>query len=303
MRKLFLAIALLAALLLPVSARAQTEIVLQNVNVQLWPEYDQPAVLAIMDFSLVTDSTFPVQVTLRIPAQATLTAVAKDENGLVTVPSETADAIGDWRTVSLSVADAGTYRLEYYYPFAQSGNTRSFSFQWPGGYAVKNLQIQLQEPTEVKNLSTNPAMSDAFPSSNGMLLHEVGATDLVAGDSYSLDIQYDRTTDEMSASKLTVEPSGGNIAPSQQSLSLTTVLPYALGALGLLLIIGGGVWYWQSGRGTTVKLRRRNRHPVTHKDKDDDDEPEAIYCHQCGKRASAGDKFCRACGTRLRLEE
>jgi len=32
------------------------------------------------------------------------------------------------------------------------------------------------------------------------------------------------------------------------------------------------------------------------------DEPQnLVYCHQCGKRATPGDQFCRVCGVELRL--
>jgi hypothetical protein len=227
--------------------------------------------------------------------------VAKDENGLVTVPYETSDAASGWRRVSLSVDGPEAYRLEYYYPFAKAGNTRSFSFVWPGDYAVKTLLVEFQEPTEITNLNTSPAMSDPFPKTNGLIYHDLNVTDLAAGTPYKVDIQYDRATDEMTASNFSVEPSGGEITPSDQTLTLTSVLPYALGGLGLLLIVGGGVWYWQSGRGASATPRKRSRH--SSRASDEDDETELTYCHHCGRRAGAGDKFCRACGTRLRREE
>jgi hypothetical protein len=304
-----IAAALLVFVLLPVPARAQAEVVLQQVVVQLWPEYDQPAVLAIVDFSLAAETAFPVQIGLRIPGNATLTAVAKDENGLITVPYETSVA-GDWRVVTLSIDGPESYRLEFYYSFARAGNTRSFSYTWPGDYDAKKLLIQLQEPTQIKNLGTNPAMSEPFPSSNGMILHDLVAENLSAGTMYGLDVQYDRSTDAMSAASLSVEPSGGDLATSQQTASLTTLLPYLLGGLGLLLIVGGGVWYWQSGRGVSAAPRQRRRHTAQRAANDDDDTEEDeeekggdLYCHQCGRRANSGDRFCRTCGARLRREE
>lgn len=71
--------------------------------------------------------------------------------------------------------------------------------------------------------------------------------------------------------------------------------------LGLVLIGGGGYWYWRSGQQESpAKARRRRRAP--RQETAAAFTQEAIYCHQCGKRAGAGDRFCRSCGSRLRTE-
>jgi uncharacterized OB-fold protein len=66
------------------------------------------------------------------------------------------------------------------------------------------------------------------------------------------------------------------------------------------LIVGGVVWYLQSGKGKEEERSRRRHRLAPVK------EPEStggyVYCHQCGKRAGPGDRFCRACGAKLRIE-
>jgi hypothetical protein len=81
-------------------------------------------------------------------------------------------------------------------------------------------------------------------------------------------------------------------------------LPWILGFLGIALIAGGGWWYWRSGLSkerSPAGAARPRRKPSTSR------EPAAspegyVYCHECGKRAGPGDRFCRACGARLRTE-
>jgi hypothetical protein len=33
-----------------------------------------------------------------------------------------------------------------------------------------------------------------------------------------------------------------------------------------------------------------------------DNESVELYCHECGTRAQTGDRFCRVCGSKLRVE-
>jgi hypothetical protein len=97
-----------------------------------------------------------------------------------------------------------------------------------------------------------------------------------------------------------VEASGPIDEPPTGELELRRLLPAILGGLGVLLIAGGGLWYWQSGRekpeSAPQPRRRKKASPI----EETGGEAQHIYCHQCGKRASNGDRFCRACGTQLR---
>jgi hypothetical protein len=53
--------------------------------------------------------------------------------------------------------------------------------------------------------------------------------------------------------------------------------------------------YWRSTQSSEEKPQRRRHHQ-------NEAESEQAYCHECGARAHAGDRFCRTCGSRLRIE-
>jgi hypothetical protein len=74
---------------------------------------------------------------------------------------------------------------------------------------------------------------------------------------------------------------------------------YVLGGVAILLIAGGGYWYWHSMQGRPEPVRKR--HGV-YREKPTQPSSDMIYCHQCGKKASIGDVFCRSCGTKLRKD-
>jgi hypothetical protein len=109
----------------------------------------------------------------------------------------------------------------------------------------------------------------------------------------------------LSATQLTVEPSQPLTADTSGRVRLENLLPWALALLGLVLIGGGGFWYWQAGRKETlsrsrIKSRGRRR-PSDRAGAEEGEMAETgTYCHQCGKRAASNDRFCRSCGTRLR---
>lgn len=88
MRRWFTALALVIALWASFSAQAQGELRLSSVSVDVWPEYDQPAVLVIYHISMPANTTLPVILNLRIPAQAEAYAVATSDpvNGLLNAP-------------------------------------------------------------------------------------------------------------------------------------------------------------------------------------------------------------------------
>ena len=129
---------------------------------------------------------------------------------------------------------------------------------------------------------------------------EVGG--LNAGQGFELEIDYQKSSDRLTAESMQVsssEPLPSEAAsPGNSTLYLTIVLA----ALGLLLIGGGIFWYWRSSQQEAAP-RRRSRGRAVSPDADAPAETGGgVYCQQCGRRAASGDRFCRTCGTRLRLE-
>lgn len=290
----------------PGIARAQSDTVaLDSVNVQIWPEYDRPAALVIYDFTVSASTSLPATVTIRIPADADLLAVAVLQNGnLLNKEYNPPTSDGQWLLISIQIPDRSTYRIEYYANITKNGTTRRFTYVWPGDYAVRAFGLQIQQPTGASAIQTEPLVTTPLPRNDGFTYYSSALTDLPAGQGFSVNIRYDKSTDTLSAQSLAVQPSGGALVP-EQSFNWLNVLPLILGGAGILLIVGGGLWYWQSGHSQqSAVVRRRKRHAAEKQADDPETGPHAtVYCHQCGKRAQTGDRFCRACGTKLRLQE
>ncbi|MBE9524314.1 MAG: zinc ribbon domain-containing protein, partial [Chloroflexi bacterium] len=85
--------------------------------------------------------------------------------------------------------------------------------------------------------------------------------------------------------------------------SITDCLPWILGALGVALVTGSIWWYWYSSREIAPARKTTNRgrrsSSIT---RSQTETSTGHHCHQCGKRAAKNDRFCRVCGTKLRID-
>lgn len=285
----------LTVLFIPLSAGAQGKIALQTVFVQLWPEFDQPNMLVIYDFQAAPETFLPQDVNMRVPAEAEVIAVAQERDGaLFNVPYQETAIDATWKQVTLTLDAATTYHLEYYAPLKRDGLQREFVYLWPGDYPVASLSVSLRIPLDTTEIDTQPTMLEMPPTGDGATYLQWGKENLKAGQQESVEIAYTKTTERLSASTQPLEPATVD-EKTPGRVSLSNYYPYILGGVGLLLILGGGVYFWQSSKSKPAPTRH-------HRARAEENSREQVHCHQCGKRAQPGDRFCRACGTRLRRE-
>ncbi len=306
--KLLIFFTLLALLTLPPLARAQESLRFETMQIDLWPEYDQPAMLVIYRARLTADIQLPVEVGIRIPAAVgDPNAVAVRQDGGQLFNAEyTRVAEGDWATIFFS-ARFREIQIEYYDPLIErQGDTRQYQFVWPGDYPIDNLRILVQQPTGAENVTTFPRLSSITQDAFGLSYYggEIGS--VTAGETFNLTITYDKQTDDLTVNFLPIDSSEPVSVETAGRLSLTEMLPWGVGILGVLVILIGVAWYWLTGRkgqgGRPARRRRPPRRKVMEPELHEmEDDARSVFCHQCGKRALSGDKFCRACGTKLRL--
>ncbi len=119
------------------------------------------------------------------------------------------------------------------------------------------------------------------------------------GQSSEFKLSYERESKSVTkpTNSANIQPSEP-IGPSTEGRVSIDNLPWIIGGIGLALIGLALFFYWRSTHGSEQKPRRRHRSGSTQ-------EPEAAdepaYCHECGARAHAGDRFCRTCGSKLRV--
>lgn len=286
---------LLALLIVPFPASAQDGITIETLNVQLWPEFDQPAMLVIYDFTLAEGTSLPVSIDIRIPTDANLIAVAYAPSGsYLNVPYQEPTEEDGWQVVTVQVDTQAVYHIEYYSPLDRSDSQREYLYLWPGDYKTNNFKVSVKVPVDTTEYTTDPQMQTIPSTDTDQTTLEWGTSNLESGEQLPITITYTKTSDRLSVSDQPLE-TGIVDENTQGRISLSNYLPYILGGLGILLIATGGLYFWQTSKG-----RRGSR--LRHRVREEEPEGGEVYCHQCGKRAQPADRFCRTCGTRLRKE-
>ncbi|MDP1544657.1 MAG: zinc ribbon domain-containing protein [Anaerolineales bacterium] len=301
MRKLFLILILGVFFACPSFASAQSETAFASVNVQLWPEYDQPSMLVIVDFLVAPGTPLPVDLTFRIPQDANLIAVAVQtgDGGFLNAEFNGPQGGGEWQSFTMPITQNAHYRFEYYQPLTFVGNQRLFSYLWDGAFEVDVFQVGVLEPLDTTSLSTTPAHR-SIEQINGLTYYDSEVLRLEKGEQYALNLQYEKTSDALLNPPQGIQP----VAPVDDNtpgrVSLNNSLPYIIGGLGVVMIAGGVLYYLQAGRSTPSRRSRRHKHSPAISAADD--AADDAYCPQCGARSKPGDRFCRTCGARLRIQ-
>lgn len=303
MWKKILPILLVAVLFLTYPVSGQAPLTISQLEIDLWPEYDAPGVLVLYRVTLPAETSFPMQLSFRIPqVVGNPNAVAvKQPNGQLFSVDYDMQLSGDYQIITFSTT-LPEIQMEYYDSrLIKQDGKRSFTFEWPGDYEVTSMVVQVQQPFEANAMVVSPGPVSGFQGNDGLsyFTKEIGAVS--ANQKVEIGFTYMKSTDNLSIENLSVQ----SIEPLEDKpswpIDLQSYLPWILAVFGISLIVGGGLWYWQSGKQEKPAKRRRRSHTPREETTIAGVE-QGIYCHQCGKRAASSDQFCRSCGTRLRIE-
>ncbi len=303
MRKWLAVLAVLAALWISFPAQAQTEVKFDSAVVELWPEFDKPEMLVMYQLVLSSSTTLPLDLDFRVPASATIQAVAVGQTqatitdqGIVYESRKD----GDWTVITIKNVTAPAIRIEYYDRLEIQGTGRHYVYQWPGDNATAALTIIFQQPVGATDLVTDPVLTNSGIDQVGLVYYQSAPQSFVAGQSFTLTADYQKATDALSNTGLPVQPTQPLDASTPGRVTMSSVLPWVLAGIGGALIVVGivsGLYMWKKSPRRSPASRKRHSQPQQA------GETDATYCHQCGKRAQPGDVFCRTCGMRLRKED
>lgn len=270
---------------------------LQWLTVDLWPDYDRPSVLVLVTGAVPDDAPLPATVTLPLPDQATVNAVARisDANEMI---DDIESTVGE-NSVTLVTPDR-RFRVEYYAPYQQDGSQREFQFNWQADLSVAEMDLSVQEPLAASSLETTPEADSVVEGNDGLQYHNLPVRSVSAGESYSVEVAYTMASEQLTAAA--AQAAAGATAPSaepgaaEDGVGTDPNWPIILAAAGGVLVILAIGWQLfgprltSSGRTTPRKPRPARS----------EKSGAARFCHNCGAQAQPGDRFCRECGTQLK---
>jgi len=300
--RLFLSLALLVCLAVPVSAQGPTG--LKTLRIALWPEFDDPRLLVIIDGEL---SQTGQSVRIPLPAQAEVNAVAStsSDGNLVNAEFETTAGADGATVISFKPAQTG-FRVEYYVPLVTKGDQRISDFNLPSGFVdAAQVDIEALLPPSATNFSSVPAMQSSSTSDNGgqVFVRALGAA--AAGAAIEQNLTYDNTTGAMGVpegARATQAPAAATpvAAPAPAATggsSSRTLLIVLLGILAVALVGIGLFGLWRTRqRPAEPAVVAPPRKPESSKPVGTTAAGNDRFCRQCGTEFRRDDRFCRECG-------
>ncbi len=310
----------LVILLLPAMVQAQAAPSIKNLQVELWPEYDQPGVLLIYRVELKPDTPLPAQVSFRLPDYIeTMHVVAVEQNGsLFEVKEEGIELQSQEDDVWLTFATPShKVQFEYYDTtiLTRQEETRHLAFEFIPTYQIETALFKVQEPFAAEDFSVTPEASDSYIGGDGLQYNTIEATSLAPDEPFTLFASYRRITDDPSVQNLkgiAPEPMVDIVTESSASSSQNIPIGYVMVGTGLILLLGIGAYLWwvaQMDKGHKKRrVPRKDRRSTGYKkqavrDKQRAEPPVAQqtdsinFCPKCGTAFREESRFCHTCGT------
>jgi hypothetical protein len=270
-------------------ASAESPPQLTNMAVSVMPEYDQPRVLVSYRGELNADVTLPLQVGLRLPADATIEHICSikqpDEEHICQPYS--ADPDGQYLAVTWEAVSPTMY-VEFYYGSVSGAGQRSLAFDFWPPYEVNNLDLFVLEPAEAADFSLSPAPTDSVEE-QGFRHHSYSFQDLPVDEAVSVEMTYTRPTGQPSAPPRTA-------AAADDSGGIPQSVVLILGVAGAAVL--AFVLYIAFARRFRIRVVA-----VSGRARGDDEaaaQDDTFFCRQCGGAVQGKFDFCPGCGQEVR---
>jgi len=286
------------------SAAAQSKASrLDSLAVELWPNYDRPAMLVLLTGALPQSAPLPATLTIPIPSGAEIHAVASF-NATGTLMSDV-DYTVDGGRLTLTTP-ASRFRVEYYAPYQTDGDQNSYRFDWQADLAVDAMSVVAQQPIAATDFTVDPpANSSTADRGDGLNYYSLPARPVGAGEPFVVTVSYTSAGTTLSAPSPQFALGDESEPATKAATTPSSVnnLWWVLAPIGALFLIIGA-WYAGQRKGQ-ASSRARKPQPARPAAKPKPAKKPAVasrYCHQCGQPAQPGDTFCRNCGTQLKGE-
>ena len=266
--------------------------VIDALDIEIWPDYDRASVLVLLTGTLPGDTRFPASVTLPLPEAAQLNAVARIDSKDGNMKDDIASNTNPAGTLTFITSDL-RFRVEYYLPYTVDKSRRSFDYVWLAALTVNNLQLRVQQPTSTNALNTEPAAANVVRGADGFNYHIFPARAVPAGKPFSLHVDYNMITAQLSATSLSRQNTDIQTPATPTAPSTGSSINWALVAIvsGSLIIFVALIWQIASRR-PSPSIRK----PIDSRNKR---QSRAKFCHNCGEPIDEGNRFCRGCGSEL----
>ncbi len=277
-----------------------------DLKISVWPEYDQPTVLVMLDGTLADSTNLPREIAVLVPSNATLlvTTYENTDGTLAAEQSSKSTSAGDgYLRVTYTVKSA-KYHVEYYDNILKGAPDKTLDFSYKTVAPADKVTLEFQQPAKASNFTMNPTASGTRNES-GFNYYSTQLANVTAGQVVSAQVTYTKTDPNPSVSPTSASsttPAGASAPAAAPSALNSIYLVVALVVLGLAAVLGFFMLQRRSreafefpvgGSGRSKSAGRRAK-VARHSGG-------TAFCTQCGHDLGAADNFCPKCGARRRV--
>jgi hypothetical protein len=270
-----------------------------QMEVQVWPEYDEKAVLVFMRFSLPAGVQLPATFKFAVPKGAVIAGIGEiDPNGSFKFNYANSyppvEPGAKWDIATIQVQEFRSLQIDYYYdpglPAGAGGRSFPLLLQLPVDVGTLNLDVQ--EPARATDFKVQPSLQGSGEHGDGFTYAVATFSDVKAGSTLGQLVSYSKPDGEPSAK------------PNQSAPTKTNTNTVLLAAILVIVVCVGGLFayrlYRKAGRATQTKGRPRTRSgppapPLADKGK----RPTANTRNVTTNQGKVVNRFCFACGEEL----
>ena len=270
-----------------------------QLKVAVWPEYDQPSVLVILDGKLADTGNLPREISVAIPSSASLlvTTFENTDGSLAAEqPSKSADLGGGFTRVTYTVKTAN-FHVEYYDNLLRGSPDKTIDFVFKAAAPIDQVTLDFQQPLKATNYSVTPS-AQRNRTENGFNYFTSDFPNVTAGQTLTAQVKYTKTDPNPSflptTAPVSVPPPSATAAPS--SIWNNIFIIVGLVVLGLAAVLGFRILQQRSRPASRGMVSASN--PSRRKARRESGG--AVFCTQCGRDLDPEDNFCPKCGAKRR---
>lgn len=280
-----------------------------QMKLSVWPEYDEPRVLAIYDGELTDKTGYPKKVSFRVPKGAEVSQVCglsdKGEHlcQLYEVKEE-----ADYKVVTYELP-VPHFFMEYYFNPVGSEALRDIAYDFSSVYPVDKLDIEVQQPLRSSDFAMTPLTTSTSSDNQGFKYSLLNYGRINADQKVDLKISYSKQDSRPSVPKKQQgAPAGGGVDTSNLNMwallggsALLGLMAYYVISRrpGRLIPQSAGYGGKAGGQGNYSKTVVYSR-PAGRSKGGSKAQGAAQFCTGCGNPIEAGDRFCARCGKRAK---
>jgi len=262
---------------------------IQQMRVQVMPEFDDPRVLVMVQGRVSAVEGFPVLVTFRVPAGAQINQMATvnmESAGTTMATYETRPdpADGGWQLVTYELEGAHFF-YEYYYGPIVGEEEKAFTYRLSSYHGVEEATVEVQQPKAAEEFATMPAASGRRLDENlRMYVYEIPMGLLEAGEERAISVSYRKADPEPSLTwEQVMALQEGKRAPVVEAEGSGS----GLGVPAEVIVFVGGALLILAG--VMVGYRLRVGAVAA-------EEGERERCGMCETALKGGARYCHRCG-------